>query len=335
MNKNICDKIKNSKFSFSKNFLYFLIAPLVVFLIGIILISTCGFNLGTDYKSGTVFKVYTNYDAVIDSAESYDLNKTEDYNAVYNKITDVLSEHNIKIISYRTSSMDILEYPIVGGQAVEVVYQNSNISSSALREEVLAAFNYQSAPNAVSSFDATSTSYSFDFVYSLVACVVFAIVVSAIYLGARYKNWTAAGVLLLQVAIDLFALLGVLLITRVTINSTIGVVLLVSTILSICNVMHLFMALREGEKQGKYEKLRASEIADNYTKETLIKRIAIYATLIAVMIIMSIIAVSGVRDVMIAIFLALIIALYNSVFILPNIWATFNANRKKRKIIKD
>lgn len=328
---NMFAKIKNSNFSFSKKFLYFLIAPAVILLVGFILLLTVGFNSGIDYKSGTTFTVYTNYDSVIESAHSYDLNNADDYNEVYNKIAGVLDEHNAKIVSYRVTSMDILDYPVVNGQAVEVVYQNSNVSSSAMRDEIIEIFDYQSAQNAVSTFDQTTTEFSFEFVYSLVACIVFAIISAMIYLGARC-GFSSMLAVLLQVAFDLFVTIGLLLITRVTINSTIGVILLATTILSICNIMYMYLKMKYAKKLGQYEKMTPSQIADNFTKETFAKKIVIFVVLFVTMLVMSIVAVAGVRDVMLAIMLAVIVTSYSSILILPNIWATLSSVRKKKTI---
>ena len=54
------DTIANSKFDYCKNLKWILIAPAVIILIGIILFSTIGFNLGLDFTGGSVLTVYSN-----------------------------------------------------------------------------------------------------------------------------------------------------------------------------------------------------------------------------------------------------------------------------------
>ena len=52
------NKIENSKFDFCKNLKWFLIAPLLIILIGIVLLCTLGFNLGLDFTGGTNITIY-------------------------------------------------------------------------------------------------------------------------------------------------------------------------------------------------------------------------------------------------------------------------------------
>ena len=53
--KALNQKIVSSKFNITKNFLYFLIVPAVLLIVGIILLSTVGFNLGTDFTGKSTF----------------------------------------------------------------------------------------------------------------------------------------------------------------------------------------------------------------------------------------------------------------------------------------
>ena len=60
-NKFSLDKtIEKSKFNYCKNLKWFLIAPIAIILVGIILFSTIGFNLGLDFTGGSVLTVYSN-----------------------------------------------------------------------------------------------------------------------------------------------------------------------------------------------------------------------------------------------------------------------------------
>ena len=87
-NLSIDKKIRESKFNINKNFIYFLIAPLVFIIVGIILLCTVGFNLGTDFTGASVFKIYINNEASFndENIKSYDLENKDDYNEIYDKI---------------------------------------------------------------------------------------------------------------------------------------------------------------------------------------------------------------------------------------------------------
>ena len=100
----IDDKIANSKFSFTKNLKYFLIAPIIITIIGIVLLCTLGFNLGFDFTGGTNMTVYTNGERLENGAfseQSYDVDNDEDYNTVLGKIDSVLSEFGLEASSYQ------------------------------------------------------------------------------------------------------------------------------------------------------------------------------------------------------------------------------------------
>lgn len=333
MIKNMQEKINNSNFKVTKNFKYFIIAPLLFLIVGIILMCTIGFNLGADYSNGTTFRVYSNYENVIEDAESYDLNNDSDYSEVYNKIQSVLNEHNAKLVSYRTTSMNIYDYSIFGGQAVEVVYQGKASEREEVRNDILAEFNYASFDNAVSSFDEVVTQYSFDYVIGIVCAIVFSLLAVAIYMALRY-NPSALFVSLLTVATDLFLTISLVLITRLTVNLTFGVVILITLILSVINLMAQYMSVKSGVKQGKYEKMRESEIASSLSKETILKRCAIYFGFAIIAIILAVMPIIALREVALGVLIALVVSFYTSQFLLPSYWATFTRNKKKKNLYK-
>ena len=85
-------KIINSKFNITKNFLYFLIVPAVIILVGIILLCTVGFNLGTDFTGSSTFKVYVNNENTLgEEIASYNLDNKDDY------LNNVVFMLNLKI----------------------------------------------------------------------------------------------------------------------------------------------------------------------------------------------------------------------------------------------
>ena len=95
----IQNAVENTKFDFCRNLKWFLVAPLIIILIGIVLLCTLGFNLGLDFTGGTNMTIF------IDSEGSYilkdeqnnllaptfDVNK--DMGAIEAKVNDVLKEY--------------------------------------------------------------------------------------------------------------------------------------------------------------------------------------------------------------------------------------------------
>ena len=332
MINNMQEKLKNSNFKVTKNFLYFIIAPLLVIIVGIVLSCTIGFNLGTDFANGTTFRVYTNNESIITDAESYDLNDVNDYNEVYNKIQNVLNLHNAKLVSYRKTAMNIYDYDVFAGQAVEIIYQGAASEREDVRNDILTEFNYTSQEKAVSSFDGVTSRYSFEYVVGIVSAVIFALIAVAVYMAFRY-NPSAIFVSLLQVALDLFITLGLILITRVTVNLTIGAVIFTTLLLSLVNLMAYYMGIKSGVKQGKYEKMRESEIANSFTKETLVKKAVIFFALVLASVILIVMPINGLREIALGILISLFVTFYSSQFLLPSFWAVFT-KRKKKNVYK-
>ena len=123
MLKNLDQKFKDSKLNISKNFIYYIIGPIVLMLVALIIVCTVNFNLGSDFAGYSSFKIYANNENKIESTV-YDLEKKSDYNEFKDKIETILDENGLKIISYRTSTMKISDYDVYYGQAVEVVFKN-------------------------------------------------------------------------------------------------------------------------------------------------------------------------------------------------------------------
>ena len=157
------NKLIASNWKISKNFLYYMIAPLVILLTAIVLICTVGFNLGTDFTGGSTFKLYVNNEALLGENEQikvYNLDNKDDYNEVYNKVKTILNKNGLKIVSYRKSSMDISEYKVFSGQAIEVIFRNKASGTDvaneneSLKVQLLSEFNYNDYANAMSTVDA-------------------------------------------------------------------------------------------------------------------------------------------------------------------------------------
>ncbi len=327
------NNMKNSKFSFTKNFLYFLIAPALILLVGIILLSTVGFNLGTDFRGGVSFRVYANYENVIETSDdikSYDLNDKNDFNEVVDKINYVLNSNGLKAVSIRKTTMNIAEYDVYNGQAVEVVYQNNGKALLEVRDQVIDEFGYVGKDEAVTTFDTIQSSYTFNYVVALVAAIVFGIITLMLYLGFRFDK-SAFLVSIMQVALDIFLVLGALLITRVTINLTFAVTLLTTLLLTAVNLIYFYTTMKSAIKQGKFEKVKPVEMADTMTRECLMKKIVVLFALLAVFVLLAALVPGGVREVSLGIIIALIVTFYSSECIMPSLWATINSVKKKKK----
>ena len=334
-------RITSSKFSFTKNFLYFLIVPAIILIVGIVLLSTIGFNLGTDFTGKSVVKIYiNNEDSFGEEVESYNLDSQEDKDAIYDKIELVLSENGVKIDSFRTTTMTISDYNVYLGQAVEVTYQNISddldsitAKNSDIRNSLVTAFGYSSYDDAISSIDYSPSTADFGWITGTVASIVFGYLVFAIYMAFRY-NPSIFLVGIIQIAIDLFLTLGLISIFRLTINMSLAIILISTFLLSAFNLFYYYSKIKSNIKSNKKKKAKNSVIADETIKEITFNRVIIYIALLVISVIFSALAVEGVREVALGIMTSLIVTFYTSQFLLPSFCSVFYKERKKAKTVK-
>lgn len=339
--KALNQKIVSSKFNITKNFLYFLIVPAVLLIVGIILLSTVGFNLGTDFTGKSTFKIYVNSDNSFgEEIAVYDLSNSDDYNEVYDKIELVIKDNDLKIDSYRTSTMNILDYKVDLGQAVEVSYQNISDDESEIallnnkvRSDLITAFGYNDYASAVSTIDVSPAKPSFNWAIGIVASIVFAYVVVAIYMAFRY-NPSIFVVGLLQIVVDLILTISLVLITRLTVNLSFGIVLLTTFIMSIFNLFYYYSKTKSNLASGRFERAKNSEIANATTKELTFNKSLICIALLLVSILFSALAVDGVRNVALGIMICLIVIYFTSQTLLPSFWSVVFKKKNAKKVVK-
>ncbi len=334
-------KIINSKFNITKNFLYFLIVPAVIILVGIILLCTLGFNLGTDFTGASTFKVYVNdEDKLGEEIVSYNLDNKDDYNVIREKIEVVLEDNGLSIREYRTTSISITNYLIENGQAVEVVYQNTvddieliEAQNNDIRSSLITAFGYADVQEAISSVDFIPSYGSYNWAIGVVAGIVFASIIAICYMAFRY-DMSAFIVGLIQVALDIFLTISLILVCRITINLSMGIILFSTLILTIVNLFHFYSTIKNNIKSGKLANLKNNDIANTTVKEITMSRILVYVILLTIAILFSALAVEGVREVSLGTLLSIVTTFYTSEFILPGLWATCY-KKKTKKINKN
>ena len=329
--------IKNMQHSPARNFLYYIIAPLAVLLIGIILFCTVGFNYGVDFTGGSTVMVYVNNDSIYQDATTYDLDASEDYAIVCDKIASVLADANCTLVSCQTTKMDIYEDGVYGGMAVKIVYQNSTsdkdaiaIQNDAIRDRIITNFEYQSHQNAVSTIETVAPQYSFNWLAGLLAGALFALLACAVYFAFRFGFYSAL-LTILQVSLDASVTLALLAICRITMNMNSAVILLVSVAFSLLNIFLFLNRTRDSVNGGRFVKMRNTQMADTTTKELAVKKGIMYITLLLASIVFVAVATAGVRMIALGTILTLVVTFYTSNFVLGGIWAVVYRPKKVKK----
>lgn len=361
----IDDKIANSKFSFTKNLKYFLIAPIIITIVGIVLLCTLGFNLGFDFTGGTNMTIYTNGEKLENGAfseQSYDVDKDEDYNTVLEKIDSVLGEFNLEASSYQKTTIDInadrgLGFVISDGGAVIVKFQNGEGDveevNNKIRLALMEEFGYISLPentDIMSLDDSTVQSYIDGTNYSaLIAnggvttasasselmmrsflALLVAIVLILIYVAIRFEL-TSGLAAILALFHDIIITSSVMLICRVQINSAFIAALITILGYSINNTIIIFDRIRENVKMSKnLGKINNFEVADRSVRQTLTRSILTTLTTFIMIFFVTVIGVSDIQEFAFPIMIGILSGFYSSIFLTPGLWAiAYRPSNKK------
>ena len=361
----IDDKIANSKFSFTKNLKYFLIAPIIITIIGIVLLCTLGFNLGFDFTGGTNMTIYTNGERLENGAfseQSYDVDKDEDYNMVLGKIDSVLGEFNLEASSYQKTTIDInadrgLGFVISDGGAVIVKFQNGEGDveeiNNKIRLALMEEFGYISLPentDIMSLDDSTVQSYIDGTNYSaLIAnggvttasasselmmrsflALLVAIVLILIYVAIRFEL-TSGLAAILALFHDIIITSSIMLICRVQINSAFIAALITILGYSINNTIIIFDRIRENVKMSKnLGKINNFEVADRSVRQTLTRSILTTLTTFIMIFLVTVIGVSDIQEFAFPIMIGILSGFYSSIFLTPGLWAIAYRPSKKK-----
>ena len=361
----IDDKIANSKFSFTKNLKYFLIAPIIITIVGIVLLCTLGFNLGFDFTGGTNMTIYTNGERLENGAfseQSYDVDKDEDYTTVLEKIDSVLGEFNLEASSYQKTTIDInadrgLGFVISDGGAVIVKFQNGEGDveevNNKIRLALMEEFGYISLPentDIMSLDDSTVQSYIDGTNYSaLIAnggvttasasselmmrsflALLVAIVLILIYVAIRFEL-TSGLAAILALFHDIIITSSIMLICRVQINSAFIAALITILGYSINNTIIIFDRIRENVKMSKnLGKINNFEVADRSVRQTLTRSILTTLTTFIMIFFVTVIGVSDIQEFAFPIMIGILSGFYSSIFLTPGLWAIAYRPSKKK-----
>ena len=361
----IDDKIANSKFSFTKNLKYFLIAPIIITIIGIVLLCTLGFNLGFDFTGGTNMTVYTNGERLENGAfseQSYDVDNDEDYNTVLGKIDSVLSEFGLEASSYQKTTIDInadrgLGFVISDGGAVIVKFQNGDGDveeiNNKIRLALMEEFGYISLPentdiinlddSAVQSFidgtnhsaliangGVTTASASSELMMRSFLALLVAIVLILIYVAIRFELTSGLAAILALFHVIIITS-SIMLICRVQINSAFIAALITILGYSINNTIIIFDRIRENVKMSKnLGKINTFEVADRSVRQTLTRSILTTLTTFIMIFFVTVIGVSDIQEFAFPIMIGILSGFYSSVFLTPGLWAIAYRPSKKK-----
>lgn len=350
--------IENSKFSFTRNLKYFIIAPIVIIVVGIILLCTLGFNLGFDFTGGTNMTIYLN-DATSGSSEFSDQNYNleDNYDEVVDKINNVLANYDVNLSSIQTTEINIdadrgYSFTIVNGDAIIIKFQNGDMTEEEVESQnneiqlaLLKEFGYfdESATtddltsNEFAAFVAnggvtTASATSQLLMNSFIALLV-AVVLILIYVAIRFEI-TSGLAAILALFHDILITTSFMLIFRIPINTPFIAALITILGYSINNTIIIFDRIRENVKLSKnLGKIDNYAVADNAVRSTMMRTILTTVTTFIMIFFITVIGVSDIQQFAFPIMIGILSGFYSSNFLTTGLWA-IAYRPSKRKLAK-
>lgn len=353
----IDEKIENSKFSYTKNLKYFIIAPIIIIVVGIILLCTLGFNLGFDFTGGTNMTIFVNSSDWADenfSVQVYDID--DDYETICNKISNVLNKYGLTASSFQKTTIDIdadrgLGYVITDGDAVIVKFQNGDIAdedvenqNNQIRFDLLKEFGFIPESSNFEGFDfesnvnsalvanggVTTASASAELMMKSFLALFVAVIVILIYVALRFEI-TAGLAAILALFHDVLITASVMLICRIQINTAFIAALITILGYSINNTIIIFDRIRENLKMSKnLGKVDNNQIANKAVSGTMMRTILTTVTTFIMIFFITVIGVADIQQFAFPIMVGIIAGFYSSVFLTPGLWAIAYKPSKKK-----
>ena len=350
--------IENSKFSFTRNLKYFIIAPIVIIVVGIILLCTLGFNLGFDFTGGTNMTIYLN-DATSGSSEFSDQNYNleDNYDEVVDKINNVLANYDVNLSSIQTTEINIdadrgYSFTIVNGDAIIIKFQNGDMTEEEVESQnneiqlaLLKEFGYfdgsatidDLTSNEFAAFVAnggvtTASATSQLLMNSFIALLV-AVVLILIYVAIRFEI-TSGLAAILALFHDILITTSFMLIFRIPINTPFIAALITILGYSINNTIIIFDRIRENVKLSKnLGKIDNYAVADNAVRSTMMRTILTTVTTFIMIFFITVIGVNDIQQFAFPIMIGILSGFYSSNFLTTGLWA-IAYRPSKRKLAK-
>lgn len=326
------NKLKNSKTKFTKNFLYYIIAPVILLILGIVFVCTMGFNGGVELNGGSSFIIYVNNGQEYSApAVSYDID--QDFDSICAKIEEVLADGNLKAESFQKTTISIEEKQVINGDAIKVTFLNTskdldiiNQENNSIRTRLINSFAYDEY--AITDIDYQEATFSITDLLISLGTIILAISLASIYMAFRNKN---ASFLLgiLQGTFDVLLTLAIVLALRIPVDSNISAIVIIGGVLSFANFFVFYGHTKNNIKDGVYADSKNAETADRATKALLIRKTILYIALTLASLICICLPSVGIMRVGLGILMALIASFYSSTFIMPSMWALTYKNRKQ------
>lgn len=298
--------LKNKNFDFVGNGRWFYIAPAVILIVGILMLSIFGLNLGLDFTGGTIVKI--NADGVYSKAEIQD--KMDDYNVKYT------------ITKEQSTS---------GGNTFSIKF-NAEDKTDDIRTELESYFEddfieYTTSTNTIIKETVMTVFWS----------ILAALGALIVYMLIRFK-FTAGMATILALMHDVLMIGALMAIFQIEINASFIAAILTVIAYSINNSLVVFDRVRTMEKNNT-ENHKLDYLVNKSINSTLSRSMLTMATTLGTLVVLTVISLvmqlSSLIEFALPIVFGLLAGTYSSLFLIAPLYMQFESARlltKQRKV---
>ena len=346
--------IENSKFDFCKNLKWFLIAPIVICLVGVVILCTLGFNLGIDFTGGSNMTIYLDTDGTYTVDNSV---VSTDQGVLEEKINNVLRKYGLDINTYQDTTMSINGMGIEDGKAIIIKYQNNKLETAEIEEindkirlDLLKEFKYVEDDDnitldtigsieesaLIANGGITTASASSELMMKSFIALLVAILLILVYVAFRFE-FTSGLAAILALFHDLLVTTSIMLICRIEINVSFIAALVTILGYSVNNTIIIFDRMRSDLKVAKQSNIKISnqEVANGAIKASLTRTILTTLTTFIMIFMVTIIGVPDIREFAFPIMIGIVAGFYSSTCLTSGLWAIAYRPKKTKKSNND
>ena len=311
-----------NKFNFCSKLKICAIVSLTLILIGIIIISVFGFNLGIDFTGGTVLNVKV----------GSKLEEGNNYSIVSTQITNIFKNEGFEI-GYIQQEGEGEEAQVAirfkDKKGLTEAQMQTEIDNLKTKLESGLELDGTTLNVTISNGSRIAGSASKTLLINSLLAILIAIILILIYIAVRFELLSGLTAILMLVH-DVLIMCALVAIFRIQINA--GFIAGLITIIgySINNVIMVFDRIRENKKREDYKSFTSNEIANMSIKQVFSRTILTALTTIVSILALVIIGVNSIREFLIPILFGLLSGVYSSTMLAGPIWAFINDKTSKK-----
>lgn len=305
-------------FHIVNNFKYFIIAPILILIVGIFVLGFAGFNLGLDFTGGTVISV------------AFEQNVTNaEYKEKESMIISVLKDHGIT--KYTLQKQGENSMPTVSIKFQDVKGVDMEELAETIKTDLATRLEFDE--DQITNSGRIGASASSKLLTNALLSVGLATLFILIYIAIRFELYSGLSAIIALLH-DVIIMCSLVAIFRIQVNSSFIAAVITIVGYSINNTIVIFDRVRENLRKESYSTYTNAQIVDISIKDTITRSLYTTITTLLAVVMLAIIGVSDIREFVIPIIFGLIAGTYSSIFLAPSLWSFMYRRNKDKKLLK-